>query len=148
MTTPEFLVPTLTTCRALKAAGFSQDTHFHWVSPLRVAPFVREATETERQDGWSFSAPAPTLSEVLAQLPVVIPGRDAWYLHINHKHRFNEDGGLDLLGWWIRYHRKDFGGVLASETHANAAEAAALLYLALHEAGHPLPPHTPTHAPC
>lgn len=70
---PEDLVPTRSTCIALKEKGFPQDTFFCWfrgtnnIQPeceeWRVGGCCKDST------GYWEQLPAPTLGEILEQLP-------------------------------------------------------------------------------
>lgn len=136
------LVPALDTCRALKAAGFPEDTVFAWrfgYHDTDPQVWAQDDYTTQRGDhDPAHECVAPTLADLLAALPRCIE---------------DPDGGDYYLGLWrgikgataVAYHDGDDGLVLvldlgtcdqdAEEHHANPAEAAAQLWLALHAAG-------------
>ena len=131
---PIELVPTLETCRELEAAGFPQDTVWAWAEPpVQSEPTVCHADIRHRVLPKGHVFVAPTLAEVLAELPW-------WFL--------NDGDDMDWQGIWkneldeyvtaYRITRGDQSQQLEELTKANdnPAEAAAQLYLALHTAGH------------
>ncbi len=118
--TPEELVPTLETCKLLKEAGYEKSTYFSYqntysVNAWRAEPSCFFLTEHLR-------IPAPTLQELLEELPVSTTQNNiTYYLIVNGK----------------------CAGYYSEETHTylyifeleNLAEAAALLWLELRKEG-------------
>lgn len=125
--TPESLVPERGTCERMKALGFPQDTYFSW------------GNEFDEPDGccgdWinpdDILAAAPTLAEILEQLPdsTLFPRNGkkvAGYLYLSkvkyvdhppYGAEYITQGGIGLEGFW----------------HENPAEAAARLWIKVHE---------------
>ena len=129
------LTPSLKTCRALRDSGFPQDTAFAWTRKLPSAYSRCVAPRATSADGEAQDADAaPTLSEVLAQLPreldfevphplyESVPRTHTLEVRLNGTAAF----GYRLVGC----HQPRYG-----VQHDNPVEAAARLYLTLRAAG-------------
>ncbi|HYG66283.1 MAG TPA: hypothetical protein VD838_01440 [Anaeromyxobacteraceae bacterium] len=135
------LVPSLETCRALKAAGFPQgprtlsDPTPHplllWRVPYgKGAPYL--ALNEPAPDSISEECAAPTLAEALAALPPYI-----YQFEREHDEYRLSLGPLNDGRVRVEYLDTMEGmddGEIPYSDNANAAEAAALLYLALAQA--------------
>lgn len=111
--TPEQLVPCRETCERLKAAGWTAETHFMWMKSWRGRSVVGRLSLTEvLPDDLS----APTLAELLAELPADCSFSNRSFV------------SPDRVEFWASssdlYAQHEHG-------HANAAEAAAKLWLSL-----------------
>lgn len=130
------LVPRSETCRALLDAGFPQDgCALEWVQ----AAGATVVTTAPRPPGLRGFA-APTLAELLAALPAVYCADVRLWLTLEK----------DVDDTYRLSYQKNGG---ASDTwpedvtwHSNAAERAALLYLALSASGLAPAPAAPAHA--
>ena len=124
-------VQTLETCRKLKEAGFSQETnHKFWKSNYSceyVGPYTDDE-RTQRESWPEYDAPginglydpiaAPLLTEILEHLPKT---KGSGRLRVERYRECWEAGYPHAKVWCLHEH--------------NAAEAAALLFLALKESG-------------
>lgn len=128
------LIPSLDTCEALKGAGFPQNTVFVWSSHARPSIAPRGAVG----GGSAEKQAAPTLAELLAHLPAELAFAlpHPIFGSTERVHALEVSvGPRTVLGYHIAGSRE----VQHRTEHENAVEAAAQLYLALHEAGR-LPP--------
>jgi len=122
--TPEKLVPSLEACISLKEAGFPMTTHFAW-GELYPDAWALVPRDVILVGGDEYTA-APTLAEILAELPPFRYGspvpHDIYYLTLNP-----DQSGTTVQ--YINVEGETPRGLWAS--HSSAAEAAAMLYLAL-----------------
>ena len=131
---PAFLTPSLDTCKALADAGFPQATALAWVRCLgsfHVRPLL--------QAGEGGVAPpsesaAPTLSEVLAQLPthVSFPIPHPIFGSLEREHTLELHlGASSMIGYCLQGSHT----VQLRIEDEIPVEAAARLYLALRQVG-------------
>ncbi len=127
------LTPANETCDALEAAGFSQDTVFGWTGDRRYGSRVALRHTGEGLKGNEGSG-APTLSEMLAHLPVHLdfPLPHPIFGTMERKHTLEVRFGERVE---IGYHALGSREVQHRIEHESAVEAAARLYLALRAAG-------------
>lgn len=127
------LTPSLDACKALKDAGFPQDTVFTWVTPDGRAqpPSVSPRGGTDRAEEESA---APTLTELLAHLPAelafAVP--HPVYGSLERAHTLELSLGHRAM---IGYHLVGSHDVQHRVEHDSAVEAAAHLFLALRTDG-------------
>lgn len=114
-------VPSLETCRRLKAAGFTQETHLTYL----CHPSAESDTAVlKRKDDLFFSSiggelyAAPILTEILEQLRKDV--------HIYH------EPGEAVVSWTEYPGEMPFTSITHNQKGVNPAEAAALLWLELH----------------
>lgn len=126
------LTPALDTCRALRHAGFPQNTVFVW-SSWGYAPRVSLRTAEAGPDRSEVSG-APTLSEVLTQLPAHLNFSlpHPIYGTMERTHALEISVGSRTV---IGYGRVGVHEMQYRMEHEKAVEVAARLYLALHGAG-------------
>lgn len=129
------LTPARTTCDALEAAGFPQDTMLGWTGPKDRTYSSRVMLRQRVAEGQSKTGcGAPTLSEVLAHLPSHLDFSlpHPIFGQMERKHTLEVCFGERVV---IGYHAPGSREVQLRIEHESAVEAAARLYLALHAAG-------------
>ena len=133
----ESLVPARETCARMKAAGFPQDTALVWTEVFGLPAVGTRAEANEL--GAHILCAAPTLQEILGHLPdpISINDTEMWVTV--------SSTSPDILPrqWEVCYESADeapeYWPHPAASRDANAAEAAALLYLTLVLEGHIAP---------
>ena len=129
------LTPTRETCDALEAAGFPQNTAFVWTEWANQSGRPHVALRSADSGiGRKAEHGAPTLSEVLAELPeqldFALPHPIFGTMERTHTLTIGTGGGA-VIG----YRRVGVREEQFQMTHERAVEVAARLYLALHAAG-------------
>jgi hypothetical protein len=127
------LTPSLHTCKALKDAGFPQDTVLTWITPTGRAqkPSVSPRGVADRTEEESA---APTLTELLAHLPaeLALAVPHPIYGSLERVHTLELSLGHRAT---IGYHLVGSHDVQHRVERDSAVEAAAHLFLALHTDG-------------
>ena len=125
------LTPSFDTCLALAESGFPQHTMLGWVGrgPLS-APILKPRQSSSRRQ----AVAAPTLDEVLAQLPAAVACTvpHPIYGTVERLHRLRMEVGAQAE---FGYHLPGSFEVHHRVEHARAVEAAARLFLDLRASG-------------
>lgn len=122
---PTDLVPSLETSKKLAGAGWEKETYFKW----HKRPDWKWHIVSDIVCGKLISyEPAPTLTELLEELPAEVDGVNVALWTGQKKYYHPEERWV--TGYYIDYSRGLQG---ATNWSTNPAEAAALLYLSLKE---------------
>lgn len=119
----ENIVPPLELCKQIPAGEFEESAlvwevyHYQYT----IDPYVisRETSETTRGKGLESVYPAPTLAEILAELPEAIDTPEDEFFSLSVRQDFGDDG---KPLFWIGYNN-------TCEKDANPAAAALRLWL-------------------